>query len=746
MKVQYTVNAKVALVLIFSYIISSISFCLVPKAYAQTVLSPQVSLFAKAGGGDYYTIYSSGLKKEDSYIGGFQSIQLDPQEENIYFFDPVLRVIARINILDGKIYKVIGKPKSNDIVNYSTTVKFADASLSQFIDFTFDKYGNIYILTLNRPGEPYNNILPSDPRLLKASLKDGTIKEVLKFEDQFASSNQSNYTPAITLTNLSTDHDKYIYAYGKSSLPNLSGGLSSSVTIFRIDSLFSTSELFGASNTFKQLGLNPKYLLNPDESSNFSIKGLTFDHSGTVFVGINDYQNSKWSFFIKQLVPNTNNDGTFIEQSFVGDGSGSSTDIGDGGLAKSAYAGVYASNFLTTDKNGDVYFADNSTNRIRRILNDNKLITTAAGGRTETLIYGQPKSPRAISLQSPIAIFVDKYNNLYIAESNRILSVTNQVLHADKSSNLVKVANLLITKIAGNLIANPKGDATLPDLKLDYTYAGDRTVEVNGENIPDGTTVKLLSVNSDGSTTNTNNSAKLVNGIASIPINIEAGSSKVIKAETDPFIPAPGVYLPGVAPLVIDQIPPEPPISAIKRNEVNLPSIGASGAATNINKIPILARFDFSRYAGWKHTYASDYSNTQIISGTAIDPDNNVTDATSINFGPINDAIYLPNIAPWSWKSKFTVWMRTDSGTANIPIGIGPTCSDASCSAAGQFASNNPTNFAYTNASVTTTWQKFSVISDTNQDNQSKTLIIGGLGQNNNKKIYIWGTRLENSL
>ena len=64
---------------------------------------------------------------------------------------------------------------------------------------------------------------------------------------------------------------------------------------------------------------------------------------------------------------------------------------------------------------------------------------------------------------------------------------------------------------------------------------------------------------------------KLTSGIASIPIKIDAGISKVIKAETDPFIPSPSVYLAGTEPMIAPGLlPNEPPSVSPNRDAVNL--------------------------------------------------------------------------------------------------------------------------------------------------------------------------------
>ena len=77
--------------------------------FAQTITDP-VSLYAKTGSGDYYTLYPDGLSKDSAYIGGFKSAQLDPLEENIYFFDTGLKVISKLIYKVEKYRKLLVNP------------------------------------------------------------------------------------------------------------------------------------------------------------------------------------------------------------------------------------------------------------------------------------------------------------------------------------------------------------------------------------------------------------------------------------------------------------------------------------------------------------------------------------------------------------------------------------------------------------------------------------------------------------
>ena len=728
-------KSKMSVSLVSLYLFFSLGLYLPPHANAKL---EAITLFARAGNGDYYTLYPEGIKKEEAFIGGFKSAQLDPQEENIYFFDPTLKVIGRINLQDGKVYKVIGKPKGPTTLDYSLPIKFNDATLSKLVDFTFDKYGNIFILLNTTLYDGNNNPSNGDPRILKASLKDETLKEVLKIDDQYkaAFTYQNSYDLTFLFNGITTDHDGTIFLYGKCT-----SKLGSGQTILKFNPTIYTTELYALPAAISIPNTSPKIILNPNNSNYFSLKGITFDHNNICYLSTNDYVNSSWRVDTTKIISNTNpTDDTFIQEMFIGDGTGSPSDIGDGGYAAGAYASLAGSKCLCEDKSGNVYIADSGTNRIRKILKDSGLITTVVGGGTELVSFGQSKSPRSILLQSPNSLLVDKLDNLYIVENNRILLANNLITHADKPIQTVKVANLAITKIAGNEIKNPKGDITLPDLTLDYTYSGDQTIEVKGENIPDGTNIKLLTTNPDGTIPQNPPSGKLTSGLTTIPIKVEAGLTKVIKAETDPFIPAPGVYLPGTEPKTEDsQLPLDPQIATSKRDAVNLIIKDAKGNTTG-NLIPLSGRFNFTHAIGWRNY------NDKIKPNTALDPDNIGFDASLIDFGNSPETVFLENDvevrAPWTKKVTFSIWMRSDSTNINVPIAIGPSGSNYQQYVAYNQLGNAPL-LTYTTVTVTPTWQKFLITSNDNLNNFGKTLFIGGLNQTTNQKIYAWGARLE---
>jgi trimeric autotransporter adhesin len=96
-------------------------------------------------------------------------------------------------------------------------------------------------------------------------------------------------------------------------------------------------------------------------------------------------------------------------------GNGTSTYFGDGGPATSAQFSAYG---LCLDINGNIFIADASNQRIRKI-DTNGIITTVAGGGTGPI--GGPAVFAAIG--TPQAVHVDKDGNIFISVGNKFYKV-----------------------------------------------------------------------------------------------------------------------------------------------------------------------------------------------------------------------------------------------------------------------------------------------------------------------------------
>jgi hypothetical protein len=124
-------------------------------------------------------------------------------------------------------------------------------------------------------------------------------------------------------------------------------------------------------------------------------------------------------------------------------GTGSGGYNGDGILATAAQINIPSA--LAFDSNGDLYFTDRSNSRIRKITTSTGMISTVAG--TGTAGYnGDGILATAAQLNNPNEVSFDASGNLYIADW-----LNHRVRKIDKSSGI-------ITTIAGTGTAGYNGD------------------------------------------------------------------------------------------------------------------------------------------------------------------------------------------------------------------------------------------------------------------------------------------------
>jgi sugar lactone lactonase YvrE len=100
-------------------------------------------------------------------------------------------------------------------------------------------------------------------------------------------------------------------------------------------------------------------------------------------------------------------------------GNGASTSAGDGGLATVASVNVGYVNLppaVTTDANGNVFFTEYLSRRVRRIDAVTQIITTVAGNGTQAY-SGDGGPATSASLYDPEGVAVDAAGNIYISDA-----------------------------------------------------------------------------------------------------------------------------------------------------------------------------------------------------------------------------------------------------------------------------------------------------------------------------------------
>ncbi len=155
-------------------------------------------------------------------------------------------------------------------------------------------------------------------------------------------------------------------------------------------------------------------------------QGIAVDANGGVY--ISDTQNAR----VRKITNGTINTVA---------GSGTAGLGGDGGAATSAQLNIPAG--LAVDGAGNLYIADFSNNRIRKVTSGGTITTLAGNGLAG--YTGDGGAAANAQLTTPVALATDAGGNVYIA---------------DKGNNAVRVVNSsgIISTVAGNGLAGYSGD------------------------------------------------------------------------------------------------------------------------------------------------------------------------------------------------------------------------------------------------------------------------------------------------
>ena len=143
------------------------------------------------------------------------------------------------------------------------------------------------------------------------------------------------------------------------------------------------------------------------------LSGIAVDAQGNVY--ISDTHNC-----VIRLVTAASGIITTIAGNTTNSASPSCGSQGDGGSATKA--SLFYPSGIALDKAGNLYIADNLSNKVRKVTISTGIITTVAGNGNSTF-SGDGGQATAAGMSSPLGVKFDSLGNMYIAEGNRIRKV-----------------------------------------------------------------------------------------------------------------------------------------------------------------------------------------------------------------------------------------------------------------------------------------------------------------------------------
>ncbi|WP_415328904.1 T9SS type A sorting domain-containing protein [Chryseobacterium sp. MMS23-Vi53] len=185
----------------------------------------------------------------------------------------------------------------------------------------------------------------------------------------------------------------------------------------------------------------------------YAPNGVAVDSQGNIYIC--DTLNNR----IRKVTKSTG-----IISTIAGNGAGITTPLGDGGLATAARLNQPLGIFI--DSSDNIYFADSSSHRVRKINHATGIITTIAGtGYYSTISSDDDLGlATAVNLYYPTDVTMDSSGNLYITNSG-----SHNVLKLNASTQI-------LTRVAGHFDT--------------ASYSGDNGLAINaGLNAPRGVVV-----------------------------------------------------------------------------------------------------------------------------------------------------------------------------------------------------------------------------------------------------------------
>jgi sugar lactone lactonase YvrE len=189
--------------------------------------------------------------------------------------------------------------------------------------------------------------------------------------------------------------------------------------------------------------------------------GLNFPERLTVDAAGNIYISDGQDFRIRKVTASTGIITTIA-------GTGTKGYSGDGGAATSAMLGAIIG--IAIDASGNIYIADQSNNRVRKITASTGIISTIAGSTTAGYT-GNGGAATAATLSGPSDVLVDGSGNVYIVDNGnnvvRLITTSTGIIstvYGDGTNGFTGVQTQLKAQLAPQGVAlNPNGDVLISD-------------------------------------------------------------------------------------------------------------------------------------------------------------------------------------------------------------------------------------------------------------------------------------------
>jgi sugar lactone lactonase YvrE len=289
-------------------------------------------------------------------------------------------------------------------------------------------------------------------------------------------------------------------------------------------------------------------------------------------------------------------------------GNGSPGYFGDGGAATNA--GLYHPQGVTFDAYGNLFIADCSNNRIRKV-DANGIITTVAGNGSATY-YGDGSVATNASIYAPYGVAFDAFGNLFIADTGN-----NRVRRMDTNGIITTVAGTNSAAYAGDGGAATNASLYTP-IGVTFDASGNLFIADSGNN-----RIRKILLYAGYSTFTLNNISA-----------INAGNYTVVITSSEGSVTSAVATLTVATPAVITIQPTNQLVVAGSNPSLSVAAVGSGP-------------FDYEWYFGGTNLVQSGPNSTFTLPGASPNNTGNYTVVITNNYGSVTSQVATLTIVPF---------------------------------------------------------------------------------------------------